>query len=115
MKKKNKDFGKILEIVLIVLTLISLIINALEYTNMIYSYSYDTMKLNNILVSLPFNILLWVDNVLIYLISIFYIVNTVKEKKNMLLKLSICIFSICTTVVCSNFIINAVAEIFGIF
>ena len=35
MKKEIKNFEKIMEIMLIVLTIISLIINALEYTNMI--------------------------------------------------------------------------------
>ena len=37
MKKEIKNFGKIVEIILIILTIVSLIITSLEYTNMVYN------------------------------------------------------------------------------
>lgn len=115
MKKEIKNFGKIVEIILIILTFISLIINTLEFTNIIYNWTYDTETLNSLLISTPFSILLWIDNILIYLVSLFYIIDTIEQKKNMLLKLSFCLFSICTTMVVSISIINLVANLFGIF
>lgn len=39
------------------------------------------MRLNELLVSTPFNILLWVDNILIFVIALFYIISSIKEKK----------------------------------
>ena len=86
MKKEIKNFGKWVEIILIVLTIISLIISALEYTNLIYSDSFNTIALNDILISKPFTITLWVDNILIILVSIFYIIDTLEQKKNLFLK-----------------------------
>lgn len=115
MKKEIKNFGMYLEIALIILTVLSLMINALEYTNMIYNYSYDTLSLNNFLISPLFNVLLWVDNILIYLISIFYIIDSIQEKKNVFLKLSFCLFSIFTTMIVSSLIINVIAELFHVF
>lgn len=115
MRKELKNFGTYVEMILIVLTFISLIINSLEFTNIIYNCSYDTVNLNNFLVSSLFDILLWVDNILIYLVSIFYIVDTIQQKKHMVLKLSFCLFSICTTMIVSTFIISFIANVFGIF
>lgn len=115
MRKEIKNFGKWIEVSLIILTFVSLIISALEYTNIIYNMSYDTMKLNDFLVSKPFNIILWVDNILLFLVSIFYIIDTIQQKKNIFLKLSFCLFSICTTMVISTLIINGIAELFGVF
>ena len=109
MKKRN------LEIILIVLTVISIIISILEFTNQIYSCSFNTEKLNSILVSPPFTILLWVDNILLYITSIFYMINAIKSKENVRIKVSFSIFSIVTTIVMSTLLINLVASIFGIF
>ena len=114
MKKEIKNFGKWVEIILIVLTAISLVICALEYTNIIYSDSFDTMTLNNMLISKPFTIILWVNNVLIILVSVFYIIDTIEQKRNLFLKLSFCFFSICTTMLVSCLIINGIAKMFGI-
>lgn len=115
MKKEIKNFGKYIEIGLVILTFISLVINLLVYTNMIYSCSYDTINLNNLLISKSFNVLLWCDNILIYLVSLFYIIDTIQQKKNVFLKISFCLFSICTTMIVSSLIINVIAELFGIF
>lgn len=115
MKKEIKRFDQIVKITLIVLTIISLIINALQFTNMIYNTSYDTTKLNTLLISTPFNILLWTDNLLIYLFGILYIISTIETKKDMLLKICFSLFSILTTIVVTTLIINFIATIFGIF
>ena len=85
MKKEIKNFGKILEVILIILTFVSLVIDLLIITNNIYTFRYDTMSLNSVVVAMPFNVLLWVTNISIYFISIFYIIDTIKEKKNVLL------------------------------
>lgn len=114
-REKVKNFKNEIEILLVVLTFLSLIMSALEYTNMIYNVSYDTTKLNDFVVSTPFSIVLWIDNILIILLSIFCVIDTIRQKKNVLLKISFCIISICSTMVVSTFIINAVAKLFGIF
>ena len=115
MKKEIKNFGKIVEIILIILTIVSLIITSLEYTNMVYNATYDTNVLNALLISTPFTIISWSNNILIYLISIFYIIDTIRYQDNKLLRLSFCIFSILTTIVVQTFIINFIASLFGIF
>lgn len=115
MKKEIKNFGKIVGMILIVLTGISLIINALLFTNMIYSCSYITDNLNSLLISKPFDILLWIDNILIYLFALLYIIDAIESKKEVLLKISFSLFSVFTTIIVSNFCINFVATIFGIF
>lgn len=114
MQKEIKKFGKILEIILIFLTFISLIINAFAYTNALYNGTYDTMKLNAFLSTTFFESSMWIVNILIYLVGLFYIIDTIQQKKDLLLKLSFCLFSICTTIVFSPLIINGIAKIFGI-
>ena len=115
MKKEIKNFEKIVGIILVVLIIISLIISALYYTNMIYNNSYDTTNLNSLLVSRPLNILLWVDNILIYFFGLLYIISAIESKKEVLIKVSFTIFSIVTTMVVSCLTINAIASIFHIF
>ena len=118
MKKEIKNFGKYVEITLIVLTFVSLVLSSLAYTSMIYdsidNTIYHTAKLNSVITSTTFNILFWVDNLLIYFVSIFYVIDTIREKKNVLLKISFCLFSICTTIVASLLIINFIAKLFGV-
>lgn len=115
MKREIKNFNQMVGIILVVLTGISLVINALLFTNMIYNCSYDTMGLNELLVSTPFNILLWVDNILIFVIVLFYIISSIEEKKNAFIKISFAAFSVLTTIVVQSFAINWVAELFGVF
>ncbi len=115
MKREIKNFNQIVGIVLTILTGISVIINVPLFTNMIYNCSYDTMRLNELLVSTPFNILLWVDNILIFVIALFYIISSIKEKKNSFIKISFAVFAVLTTIVVQSFAINWVAELFGVF
>ncbi|MDD3341701.1 MAG: hypothetical protein PHN72_05905 [Bacilli bacterium] len=112
-KKVNKE--GIVRNILIGLTLGSLIITALLLPNIIYANNYDTTNLNQMLVSPIFNILLFTDNILVYLFGITYIVLGIKSKQEVLLKVSFSIFSILTTIIMLTFIVNFVAECFGIF
>ncbi len=73
------------------------------------------MRLNELLVSTPFNILLWVDNILIFVIALFYIISSIKEKKNSFIKISFAVFAVLTTIVVQSFMVNFVAELFGVF
>lgn len=115
MKKEIKNFEKIIQIILIILTIISLIINALQYTYGIYNMTYNTERLNSLLISRPFSILLWCDNILIYIFGLLNIYCSIKSKKEILLNVSFSLFSIFTTMVVATFIINFVASIFGLF
>lgn len=81
MERKVKIFKNEIEILLVVLTFLSLIMSALEYTNMIYNMSYDTTKLNDFVVSTPFSIVLWIDNTLIILLSIFCVIILYDKRK----------------------------------
>lgn len=102
-------------IVLIILTIISLIMNSLLFTNMIYSSSYDTTRLNNLLVSTAFNIVLWINSFLIYIFGLLVIIRAIKSKEEKLLSISFALFSIITTIIFSIAIINFVATFSGIF
>lgn len=115
MKKEIRNFDRIIQIILIVLTFISLIINALQYTYGIYNMMYNTDKLNSLLISTPYYIVLWTDNILIYIFGILNIYCAIKSKKEVLLKLSFSLFSILTTMILGTFVINFVASIFGLF
>ena len=115
MKKEIKNFEKSIQIILIILTIISLIINALQYTYGIYNMTYNTDKLNSLLISTPYYIVLWIDNILIYIFGLLNIYCSIKSKKEILLNVSISLFSILTTIVVATFIINFVANVFGLF
>lgn len=110
MNREIKNFGKWVEVILVVLTAVSLVISPMVYANIIY----DSDALGSFVAIKAFNILMWVDNILIFFVSIFYIIDTIQQKKNVFLKLSFCIFSICTTMLASIFMINTIARIFGI-
>lgn len=114
-KTEIKNFEKITGVLLVILTAISLVINVLQFTYGIYSCSYEVDKLNSLLVSKPFSILLWVDNILIYFVAMFYIISAFDNKKGRLIKISFAVFSILTTLVVSTLVINFVAHLFGIF
>lgn len=83
--------------VLIVLTFISLIITFLNFT-------YLTYQERNIDL---------INNFLVIIFAIIYIVLGIKSKKEVLLKVSFSIFSILTTMVVLTFIINFIASLFN--
>lgn len=120
MKKEIKNFGKITEIILIILTFSSLIINALYLTNYIHSLQGEIMSLNlqainSFCENSLFNLILWSNNILIYFVLIFYIIDTIKTKKNMFLKISFALFSFFTTLIVMFGIMNFISDIFGVF
>lgn len=115
MKKDLKDYEKIIEVILVILTAVSLFMNAFLFTNMIYSCSYDTEYLNNLLVSNPFQILLWIDNICIYIFGFVYMICVLQSKKDMLIKISFSIFSMLSTMIVITFAINFIAILFGIY
>lgn len=115
MKKEIKNFDKVVEIILIVLTIISLVINALHITNAIYSSSYDVINLNNLLTNKIFTVLLWIDNILIYVFGLLNIVDAIKYGKNLAQRISFSLFSVFTTTIFTVFVVNTIAKIFEIF
>lgn len=112
--KKNMHIEKIVRNIFIVLTFISLGITLLNFTYLIYQ-NMDTYKLNNFLVSRVNTWFLWVDNILLYLVAVIYIILAIKSKKEVVLKVSFSIISILTTMTVLTFVINFIAEVFGMF
>lgn len=111
---KTENVEKIVRNTLIVLTLISLIIMFLNFTYAIYD-NMNIESINNVLVNYVNTWLMWIDNILLYIFAITYIVLGVKSKKEVLLKVSFSIFSILTSMISLTFIVNFIAEIFGMF
>ena len=98
--------------VLIVLTFISLIITFLNFTYLTYQ-ERNIDLINNFLVNYVNNAFLFIDNFLVIIFGIIYIVLGIKWKKEVLLKVSFSIFSILTTMVVLTFIINFIASLFN--
>lgn len=116
MDLKKINIEKIIRNCLIVLTLISLIIVALNLTYLVYQNNYNTIySINDFLIKYINGPLIWIDNILVYIFAGMYIVFAIKSKKEVLLKISFSIFSILTTMTVLVSIINVIAEIFGIF
>ena len=98
--------------VLIVLTFISLIITFLNFTYLTYQ-ERNIDLINIFLVNYVNNAFLFIDNFLVIIFAIIYIVLGIKSKKEVLLKVSFSIFSILTTMVVLTFIINFIASLFN--
>ena len=111
---KSERLEKIVRNILIVLTIISLLINALQFTNVIYS-RMNTVRLNDVLVSPIFTFILWADNILLYIFACWYMILAERSKKEVLIKVSFSILSMLTTISFSVIVINLVAEFFGLF
>lgn len=111
--KKNKIINKLdSTLTLVVLTAISLILNILVFTDNLY-FEHDI--LNTILVSDFFYALLMIDNILIIIFGIYYIIKTIKSKKDMLLKIGFSITSIFTTQVVLILCMDLVEKIIKLF
>mgnify|MGYP000065219540 FL=1 len=116
MKREIKHFDTIVGVTLIILTAISLIIDAIAITHGIYSDSlYHMEKLDAVIRSNLFQILFWVDNLLIYLFAFLNILSAIDTKKERLLKISFSIFSVLTTIVVITLSVDVVGNLFGIF
>lgn len=114
-KIKKLDMETLIRNGLIICTFISIIIVILNFTHLIYRNSYNIMPISDFLVKYINGPLLWIDNILVYILAISYIVIGIKSKKEVLLKVSFSIFSIITTMVVLTLVINVIAEMFGMF
>ena len=112
MKKINAE--KLVRNILISLTIISLIILFLNFTFAIYD-NMNVEKLNNLLVNYINTWVMGIDCIFIYIFGIIYIVVGIKSKEEVALKVSFSVFSILTNMVSISFIINFIADIFGVF
>lgn len=110
MKKVNAE--PIVRNTLIVLTLISLIIMFLNFTYAVYDNT-NVEAINNLLVNHVNTWVMWIDNILLYIFAILYIVLGIKSKEEVILKVSFSIFSILTSMISLTFIINFIANAFG--
>ena len=110
MKKINAE--PIVRNILITLTFVSLFILFLNYTYAVYDNG-NIDAINNLLVNHINTWVMWIDNILLYIFAIIYIVVGIKSKKEVLLKVSFSIFSILTAMISLVFIVNFIAEIFG--
>ena len=111
--KKNKN-EVIVRNILICLTIISLIITMLNFTYQVYE-DLNVDRINNFLNNCVNDWVMWLDNVLLYVFAIIYIVLGVKSKNEVILKVSFSIFSILTAIMSLTFIVNGFAHLFGMF
>lgn len=105
---------KIVRNVLIVLTFISLLITLFNFTYQVYD-DRNIERINNLLVNYVNTFVMWIDNILLYVFAVIYIVLGVKSKKEVVLKVSFSIFSVLTAIMTLTFLVNMVARLFGMF
>ena len=105
---------KIVRNVLIVLTFISLLITLFNFTYQVYD-DRNIERINNLLVNYVNTFVMWIDNILLYVFAVIYIVLGVKSKKEVVLKVSFSIFSVLTAIITLTFLVNFVARLFGMF
>ncbi len=112
MNKKNEFFENIVRNTLIILTFISIICSMFHFAYLFYQDN-NIERINSFL--LKYDFLLFIDNFLLYIFAIAYIILGIKSKKEVLLKISFSIFSILTTMCVLTLIVNIIAVSFGIF
>lgn len=112
MKKIN--FETFVRNTLIILTFINLIIVFLNFTYQVYD-DLNIETINHFLVNYINTWLMFVDNILLYIFAVAYIILGIKSKKEVTLKISFSVFSILTCIITLVFIINFFANVFGIF
>ena len=117
LKKELKNYEKIVTIILVILTVISLVIDVLVYTTMTYGDEsfYNVTAIRSVVNSGWFMTILWVDNIAIYITNLFYFAGILDSKRDMIVKVSFAIFSVLSTVLINIQIINSVAGLFGMF
>lgn len=114
MEKKNDSKEIFVRNILIFLTFVSLIIMFLNITMGVYSEEGNFELLNDFLIKYINGPLVWIDNLLVYLFAIIYIVFAIKSKKEVTLKISFSVVAILTTMISVSFIMIFIAQIFGI-
>ena len=114
-KLKKYEIEKIVRNGLIILTFVSIICSMFHFAYLFYSNSYinNIKKINTFLAKYDF--ILLIDNILLYIFAIAYIILGIKSKNEVGLKISFSIFSIITTMIILTLIVNVIAEAFGIF
>lgn len=112
MEKNKREI--IVRNILIGLTIISLIITMLNFTYQVYE-DLNVERINSFLVNYVNGWLMWIDNILLYIFAVIYIVLGIKSNHEVLLKVSFSIFSILTSIMSLTFIVNFLAHLFGIF
>ena len=111
--KKNKLVNKLdSTLTLVILTFVSLILNVIVFTFNLY-FEHDI--LNVIIGSDFFYVLSWIDNILIIIFGIYYIIKAIKSKIDMLLKIGFAITSIFTTQVVLILCMDLVEKIIMLF
>ena len=117
LNKEVKNYERNVTIVLVVLTAISLIIDFIAYTGMVYSdkVMYDTNTLRTVMNSGLFMFLIWVDNIAIYITNLFYFAGIIDSKRDMIVKIAFMIFSVLSTILLNLQIVNLIADLFGMF
>ena len=108
----KNNLEKIFKYGFILFSFISLIITILNFTYITYPDG-NTETINNLLVNYV-NKTFWIENIILYIFSVGYIFFSIKSKKEVLFKVSFCIFSILTSIIVLTLIINILASQFGI-
>ena len=117
LKKEVKHYERNVTIILVILTVISLVIDFIAYTGMVYSdetiYQIDAIR--SVMNSGLFMILIWVDNIAIYITNLFYFAGIISSKRDMIVKIAFMIFSVLSTILINLQIVNLIADLFGMF
>ncbi len=114
MKKNNKNIEHIIRNILIALTIISLAITTLNFTYLVYQ-DRNIEIINNFLITYVNGPVYIIDNILVFIFSIIYIILAIKSKNERILKIFFSLFAIFTTITSLTLIINVIADIFHIF
>lgn len=117
LKKEIKNYERNVSIILVVLTVISLVIDFISYTAMLYGDEtfYHVTAIRSIIDSGLFMTLIWVDNIAIYITNLFYFAGVFDSKRDMVVKIAFAIFSILSTILINLQIVNLIAGAFGMF
>ena len=108
---KNNNLEKVFKYGLIILTIISLIITFLNITYITYQDG-NIKVINNLLVNYVNKVFI-IENLLLYVFAIGYIILGIKSKKEVLIKISFSVISIITTMLFITMTINILASLFG--
>ena len=117
LKKEVKNYERNVTIILVILTVISLIIDFLAYTGMVYNDEiiYNTTAIRSVINSGWFMTIVWVDNIAIYITNLFYFAGILDSKRDLVDKISFAIFSVLSTILINLQIVNLIADAFGMF
>ncbi len=114
-EKKKITYEKVVSILFIIVSVINLIINYIIFPQYCYNRVYEATEFyNSLLSSSLFGILLWSGSILVYIFGIWYLILVIKAKKQVLVKSSLIILSVCYAPVTINLIMNFLAKFFFI-